>query len=109
MAARHDDHIVKLVDDEGIILYASPSHRRLGYDPQDLVGRSLNELIARDDIAHSSLAITHAVLTHEALEVGLRHVAADGSLVSLRRHTRALPGDALSSYYIITTASLTAI
>jgi PAS domain S-box-containing protein len=42
--------LVALVDDEAIVLYASPGHTgKLGYDPDELVGRSLAAFVHPDD------------------------------------------------------------
>ena len=42
--------MVSLADLEGRFLYASPSHRQLGYEPEALVGRSVIELVHADDM-----------------------------------------------------------
>ncbi len=41
--------LVVLTDKQGDILHASASHKRLGYDSENLVGRSILELIHPDD------------------------------------------------------------
>ncbi|MCX5858478.1 MAG: PAS domain S-box protein, partial [Proteobacteria bacterium] len=40
---------ITLIDREGIMLYASPSHRRLGYDPKEVVGKSALDFITAKD------------------------------------------------------------
>jgi len=43
--------LVRIVDGEGIIRYASPSHQRLlGYAPDDLLGRTVFDLMHPDDV-----------------------------------------------------------
>lgn len=43
--------IVTLLDEDGLILYQSPSVKHiLGYDPQMMVGRSQFEIVHRDDV-----------------------------------------------------------
>lgn len=52
LLAENMSDLVTLSDAEGRILYASPSSRRLlGYDPEELAGRALNDLVASDDPA----------------------------------------------------------
>lgn len=56
----HD--LISLHDQEGVFLYASPSAEEfLGYEPRDLIGRSVYDLVVPDDIetlraAHMAIA-----------------------------------------------------
>jgi len=51
--SEHASDLVRIVDAEGIIRYASPSHQRLlGYAPEDLVGHSIFALMHPDDVSH---------------------------------------------------------
>src|SRR5436190_724002 len=72
-AAMYPEFVVKLMNDQGKILFASISHQQLlGHHPDQLHGRTLNELIAPEDISHSDLAIEDAVLNGQATEIGFR-------------------------------------
>jgi len=52
--SEHASDLVRIVDAEGIIRYASPSHQRLlGYAPADLVGRSIFGFMHPDDVPHA--------------------------------------------------------
>jgi len=72
------DMIVQ-ADMEGLILYASPSHKAiLNYDPEFLVGKSIYDFIHPEDIG-SVREFTHATLQEQTLgrqELRARH--ADG-------------------------------
>ena len=49
--------IITVVDEFGTIVYKSPSAKQhLGYDPEQLIGRNLFELVHQDDIARVSAA-----------------------------------------------------
>jgi PAS domain S-box-containing protein len=56
----HD--LITVTDPGGTIVYASPSWQRLtGWSPEELVGRSVYELIHPDDHAGADTAIAHVV------------------------------------------------
>jgi len=40
---------ITIIDREGVMLYASPSHRLLGYDPKEVVGKSLLDFVNAKD------------------------------------------------------------
>ena len=68
------------IDAQGILRFASPSYRAvLGYEPEQLIGRSLMEYIHPDDAATVQLANEQALQdgrTNSRLEFRVRH--ADG-------------------------------
>ncbi|MDF2460915.1 MAG: fold [Candidatus Saccharibacteria bacterium] len=104
-AGHYPDHIIKLIDDQGRILYASDSHEPiLGFSAEALLGVHFHDVIAREDIIHSELSIQDALMNEEATEIGFRHLRADGTFVYLRRKTCPLQGDRHSAYYILTRA-----
>ena len=83
MIARHDL--------EGICLYASPACRSLmGFEPEELVGRSLYEFIDPDD--RDEVARVHsAILAHpEPLMVSFRILHKDGSVSWCESSARAV-------------------
>jgi PAS domain S-box-containing protein len=105
MAAEHPGHVVKVIDDTDRVIYASPSHLLLlGFEAAALLGCTLQQLVARDDLAIVNLSTQDAVLTSRAVDVHFRHRTADGHYVELRRMAWAMPGDAASRYYVLTRA-----
>jgi PAS domain S-box-containing protein len=102
-SASYPGELIKLLDDQGRILYASDSHEpMLGFAAGVLVGLRFHEVIAPEDITHCELSIQDAVATQEATEIGFRHLRADGTFLYVRRKTYALRGDKRSRYYILT-------
>jgi PAS domain S-box-containing protein len=70
--------LVAQVDAKGVYLYASPSHKSvLGYEPKDLVGKTLFEFIYPDDLDSVVREFTSAAPTFppSALDVRFRHSA----------------------------------
>jgi PAS domain S-box-containing protein len=70
--------LVAQVDAKGVYLYASPSHKSvLGYEPKDLVGKTLFEFIYPDDLDSVVREFTSAAPTSppSALDVRFRHSA----------------------------------
>lgn len=50
--AENTSDFIALTDFNGIFLYVSPSHRRLGYEPEELMGKHGLDLISEDDRQH---------------------------------------------------------
>jgi PAS domain S-box-containing protein len=50
MLVDHSTDLILRVDRSDVVIYASPSARRLGYEPSQLVGRTLAEIIHPDDV-----------------------------------------------------------
>lgn len=70
--------LVAQVDAKGVYLYASPSHKSvLGYEPKDLVGKTLFGFIYPDDLDSVVREFTSAAPTSppSALDVRFRHSA----------------------------------
>ncbi len=71
-------------DTEGHIVYASPSHKAtLGYDPSELVGVHILDLVHPDDAGTMSAYIRKASETHRADAIRFRCRKTDGSYVWL--------------------------
>ncbi|MFY9605903.1 MAG: PAS domain S-box protein [Thermoplasmata archaeon] len=70
--------LIAQVDAKGVYLYASPSHKSvLGYEPKDLVGKTLFGFIYPDDLDSVVREFTSAAPTSppSALDVRFRHSA----------------------------------
>jgi len=82
MLAEHISDIIVRTDLTGTILYISPACRALGYEPDDLIGRSPAELVHPDDFARFS-ANASAVFSgrpiDRALDREIRYRRKDGS------------------------------
>ncbi|MFZ5729614.1 MAG: ATP-binding protein [Pseudomonadota bacterium] len=80
----HD--ILLRIDRDGVVRYASPSCRQLGYAPEDVAGRHLTEFLPgqhRRDAANALLDLFNATHTGSAKTRDYPVVAADGSIVWL--------------------------
>jgi len=73
--------LISVVDEDGRLQYQSAALRHLlGYDPADTIGKSVFELVHRDDVEHARAAfrrILEARLSTEPIEMRVRH--RDGS------------------------------
>src|SRR5262249_20180720 len=75
----------------GVYLYVSPACKRLlGYEPEEIVGRSAYELIYRDDFDEVTRVHGELLGTSETYTVTLRLHHKDGSLVWLETTTRTV-------------------
>jgi PAS domain S-box-containing protein len=91
LLAENATDMISRHDPAGIYLYASPACKRLlGYEPEELVGRSAYELIYRDDF--DEVARVHGALlgTSETYTVTFRIHRKDGSLVWFETTTRTV-------------------
>ncbi len=84
--------LITITDSEGTIMYMSPSvHRILGFEPEELVGRSSLDLVHEDDIG--SLELSMSQLLGAGLDLRTttyRHRHKDGSWVTLEIEGRNL-------------------
>jgi len=87
----HD--VIRLIDQDGLIRYASPSHMNvLGYAPESLLGKSLAEMIHPDDRAtiQSFYARSQDTGAVDKMAYRLRH--ADGHYLWLEMTSRFVSG-----------------
>src|SRR5262249_44314612 len=83
MISRHDP--------AGVYVYASPACKRLlGYEPEELVGRSAYELIYRDDFDDVTRVHRAPLGTSETYTVTFRIYRKDGALVWFETTTRTV-------------------
>jgi len=78
------DHMLDMViqtDLQGTFEYVSPSHRMLGYEPRDLVGTSIFELVHPDDVERSVNAFMDGVERRTPKRLELRYKNAEGHYV----------------------------
>jgi two-component system, cell cycle sensor histidine kinase and response regulator CckA len=65
--------IITIISRDGIILYKSPSIKRVtGHDPQVFIGKKLLEFVHPDDLANVKRAFEHALM-HPAKEVMVQY------------------------------------
>lgn len=87
--------VVSEIDPNGIIRYASPSHKKvLGYEPRDLVGTSVYRIIHPDDLAGILAASQRAVSTGAPTRAEVRVRHADGHYIWIELVGTALFDDA---------------
>lgn len=104
-AANSPDAIVKLLDDHGLVRFASESHQAIsGFSPKEIVGKDINSLVAPEDRVTSDLAIQQAVRNTYSIDIKVGHIHSEGTYVMVRRKTWLLGGDDDSRYYIMTRA-----
>jgi two-component system, cell cycle sensor histidine kinase and response regulator CckA len=87
--------MITVVDPEGDVRYASPSHERiLGYPPALLVGRNIREIVHPDDLEKTLRGIESLFVEPGSVlrrEIRLRH--AEGHWVVIEVAGSSLPGD----------------
>lgn len=81
LLSEHASDLLRIVQGDGTILYASPSHRRiLGYAPADLLGRTSFDLVHPADLARMLAEFNAAVERGDAVITSTYRVRhADGS------------------------------
>ena len=82
--AENTTDMVAEIDPNGIIRYASPSHKAgLGYDSEILVGKNAYSLIVLEDVPKARLAIQKSSESRQPVRVELRLHHADGHIVPI--------------------------
>jgi len=114
-AARADapgpDDLVVRADARGVILYVSPSCRRFGYEPEELVGRFAAEFVHPEDLprfAANTARLFSPAPSGEPVNREVRYRRKDGSWAWLEGHPAILPapdgrlGDILNVFRDVT-------
>jgi len=92
LLAENASDVVLLVDATNNCVWASPSiEQALGWSPDDVIGRSSDELIHPDDLTHA-LEYRTRMLSGESLTLEVRLRTADGSYVWMAGSTRPMTG-----------------
>ncbi|MCA9523251.1 MAG: PAS domain S-box protein [Myxococcales bacterium] len=73
--------LVALAGLDGRIVYASPSHRQLGYEPRELIGQLAQANVHPEDLARVEIALAEVLRTNEPGSAEYRHRRVDGSYV----------------------------
>ncbi len=74
--------IVAMTDDQGIFTYLSGSHYRLlGYEPADLLGRSIFEIVHEDDLVQVLQKFEEAKKQEKSNKAVLRAIKKDGTSI----------------------------
>jgi len=97
--------LVGLIDLEGRLLYASPSHEeKLGHSPDELVGGELSSLIHADDLPQARAALALAEQGERGSFSGVRLRHRTGRWLSLEGEATGVVGDHGSIETILLTA-----
>ncbi len=83
--------VIGQVDAEGIITYFSPSLKQLiGYEPQEILGKSSSDLIHPEDQDKIAKVIQEAIITGKPLNTDYRAKKSDGSYIWLEASGKAV-------------------
>ena len=92
---------ITVVDAEGRILYEGPSSERLGYRPEEMVGRSSMDFLSPEDAASVVDKIRRALENPEGVQtIRVRAVRRDGSTVDVEAVGRRLRDPANPPYVV---------
>ena len=96
--------LIALFGLDGILTYASPSHRAvLGYEPDELVGMHARDLCHPDDLAGSERALCEVLDDlYTTFDLRIRHK--EGHWVTLEGASKAIPGPDGSPRMILSTS-----
>jgi two-component system cell cycle sensor histidine kinase/response regulator CckA len=85
----HD--LISVLDADGTLTYASPSAERLGYQPSELLGRNVLQLLHPDDQPRASAILAEmARRPDDGFRAEMRFCAADGAWRTLEMHGQNL-------------------
>ena len=86
--------LIGLLDLQGTVLYASPSHHQvLGYIPSDIEGHSIFNVIHADDAARAGAAVGALMDSGQSQTIELRLGRKDGHLLEVEAILSLVPGE----------------
>lgn len=102
--------LIALLDAEGVVRYASPSHQTvLGYRPDDLIGRNAFTLVHPDDCAALLATFRVGIANGEHTDTGeFRYRCADGAWKVLHGIGRNLLDEPTVAGIVVTSRDVTA-
>src|SRR5450432_1707781 len=84
VAAQHARDLILLLDSEGTVLWASPSHRDVvKIDPQSMIGRRNLEFVHPDDRARAREAFARRMSTRKSETIEIRLLRGDGGAIEV--------------------------
>ncbi|MEP6893592.1 MAG: PAS domain S-box protein, partial [Gaiellaceae bacterium] len=105
LVVENSKDLVGLVELDGRVVFASPSHReKLGYDPVTLVGGSLEAIIHPDDAGAVRTAFTFALEGTRGAFEGVRLKHSDGHWVLVDGAVSAIPAEETDARLLLLTA-----
>jgi len=89
LITEHSSDLIRIIDETGIIRYASPSHKTiLGYEPEELEGKSLFTILHPDDIPFVQKRLRYKKKERDSLEY--RTKTKQGNYVWIESHTSSI-------------------
>lgn len=105
LVVENSKDLVGLVGLDGEVVFASPSHReKLGYEPEALVGRSLEAIVHPDDVGALRSSFAMALEAARGPFEGVRLQHADGRWVSVDGAASAIPAEDTGARLLLLTA-----
>lgn len=89
LITEHSSDLIRIIDEAGVIKYASPSHKTiLGYEPEELEGKSLFAILHPDDVPFVQKRLRYKKKEHDSLEYRVR--TKQGNYVWIESHTSSI-------------------
>jgi diguanylate cyclase (GGDEF)-like protein/PAS domain S-box-containing protein len=89
LITEHSSDLIRIVDEAGVIQYASPSHKTiLGYEPEELEGKSLLIILHPDDVPVVQKRLHHKKKERYSLEYRAR--TKHGSYIWMESHISSI-------------------
>ena len=79
--AEHMLDLVAISDNQGIVTYVSPSHKHLGYNDKDILGRCILDFVHHDDYISTEQAFEHFIEGAYNTVAPFRFLHANGSYI----------------------------
>jgi diguanylate cyclase (GGDEF)-like protein/PAS domain S-box-containing protein len=82
LIAQHSHDMIKVLNTEGLITYASPSHEKvLGFEPAELVGKTFFDTIHKDDVLRVKEKFSRSVAANSICKSQFRQYSKDGTWI----------------------------
>ncbi len=79
LIALNSHDLIKLLNIEGVITYASPSHKKLlGYEPEELIGKTFYDTVHLEDISYLQRKFKESLKSKSYCKVEFRQKVKDG-------------------------------
>lgn len=105
LIAEHTQDLVNIIDQNGIVTYASPSHfPTLGYDAADLIGNRVLDFVHKDDKAGLEKSIARSKKAKKSLLTEFRIIKKSGKAIWVESNIKPVKNEDGSIRKIVTSS-----
>ncbi|OLN23547.1 hypothetical protein BTO30_03735 [Domibacillus antri] len=108
LIAENSSDLIRIVEVDGTVSYASPSHQHvLGYSPDELVGKRYDAIVHPDDRENLKKKYAYHFQEKKSAIVEYRSWHKEGYWIWIEAHSSPIMNDGVMSHFVVTAREIT--